>query len=201
MAVSAFKSSSRRTNLAPTTSSSSSSSAGQASVRHSTENSPKKAPLRRSRSVSAFSRTQLDVSSPTSHDFLNKRENPLFWTTGSPPDLDAVDPQRSVAVTPNSNPGGRSVKAPSSGDGDDRRGRSVARNADALGNRKELVGRSLSRVDTGRRNRSVSRCPASRRRDVNSEVCPLYSERFCIFFAVNVIGYKEGTLCFVVCTE
>ncbi|KAF3434333.1 hypothetical protein FNV43_RR25436 [Rhamnella rubrinervis] len=165
MAVSAFKSSSRRTNFAST----SSSSTGQASVRQSTDNSPKKAPLRRSRSVSAFSRTQLDVSSSTSDDFLNKRDNPLFWTTGSPPDLDAVNPQKPLAVTPSSTSGARNLKAPSSGDVGDRRGRSATRNSDGLGNRKELVGRSLSRVDTGRRNRSVSSCPVSRRRDVSSE--------------------------------
>lgn len=44
----------------------------------------------------------------------------------------------------------------------------MARNSEALVGRKELGG-SLSRVDTGRRNRSVSRCPVSRRHLVNSE--------------------------------
>ncbi|XP_015876216.3 uncharacterized protein LOC107412901 isoform X2 [Ziziphus jujuba] len=164
MAVSAFKSSSRRSNIAST------SYTTPSSIRNPTENSPKKAPLRRSRSVSAFSRTQLDgpssSSSSCADDFLNKRDNPLFWTTGSPPDLNSIDPQKPNTST---STGTKNLKAPSSSAGDMRRGRSVARNADAQGTRKEVVARSLSRVDTGRRNRSLSRNPISRRQDVNSE--------------------------------
>ncbi|KAH7536815.1 hypothetical protein FEM48_Zijuj03G0026400 [Ziziphus jujuba var. spinosa] len=168
MAVSAFKSSSRRSNIAST------SYTTPSSIRNPTENSPKKAPLRRSRSVSAFSRTQLDgpssSSSSCADDFLNKRDNPLFWTTGSPPDLNSIDPQKpNTSTSTSTSTGTKNLKAPSSSAGDIRRGRSVARNADAQGTRKEVVARSLSRVDTGRRNRSLSRNPISRRQDVNSE--------------------------------
>ncbi|PON81140.1 hypothetical protein TorRG33x02_230990 [Trema orientale] len=155
MAVSAFKSSSRRNNLTnPSSSSSSKHTTISNNGRQSPEIPPKKqAPTRRSRSVSAFSRTSSELSSASSHDFLNKRDNPLFSATPSPPDLD--NPAASVA--------------PGSAVADSRRGRSVARNSDVLvGGRKE-AGRSLSRVDTGRRNRSLSRCPVSRKHCVNSE--------------------------------
>ncbi|XP_021687327.2 uncharacterized protein LOC110669820 isoform X2 [Hevea brasiliensis] len=139
MAVAAFKSSSRR----PTNSSSLSSSKEETKP-----NSPNKPPTRRSRSVSAVSRSHLQTSSPSS-DFLNKRDNPLYWTTVSPPD--------------NENP--------KSSDADTRRGRSVSRNADVaenvFGSRKD-IGRSLSSVYTGRR-RSLSRGPVARTHHLNSE--------------------------------
>ncbi|PON59700.1 hypothetical protein PanWU01x14_157570 [Parasponia andersonii] len=155
MAVSAFKSSSRRNNL---TNPSSSSSSKHTTISNNGGQNPeippkKQAPTRRSRSVSAFSRTSSELSSASSHDFLNKRDNPLFSATPSPPELD--NPAASVATG--------SVVA------DSRRGRSVARNSDVpVGGRKE-AGRSLSRGDTGRRNRSASTCPVSRKHYVNSE--------------------------------
>ncbi|XP_062091556.1 uncharacterized protein LOC133797615 [Humulus lupulus] len=158
MAVSAFKSSSRRNNITTPPSSSSASTIPNNNGRRSPEISAKRqtAP-RRSRSVSAFSRTSSDVSS-ASLDFLNKRDNPLFSATPSPPDLD--NPAPLVAPT-----GAR----PSTASADNRRGRSVARNDNAaLGARKEFS-RTTSRVDSGRRNRSVSRCPAPRKHYVNSE--------------------------------
>ena len=153
MAVAAFKSSSRRGN--PTTTNSN-------TAKQSRDTSPKKAPIRRSRSVSAFSRTSANNSTETSttisSDFLNKRDNPLFWsssTSKSPPEL---EPQCS------------------NGGEDSRRGRSVTRNGGVgIGSNKGAgmeAARSLSSVGTAaaRRNRSVSQCPVSRRRDVTSEV-------------------------------
>ncbi|KAI8546052.1 hypothetical protein RHMOL_Rhmol07G0086000 [Rhododendron molle] len=133
MATSAFKSTSRRATAS--------------------ERSPdKKAPIRRSHSVSALSRThhrhhhhlpQHDVAS----DFSNKRDNPLFWTTASPP------PDEELGSS-----------APAAETGSAERGRSVVRNSDLVGKKvvesgkkKDVPGRSLSRVDTGRRRRSVSR--------------------------------------------
>ncbi|KAE9592753.1 hypothetical protein Lalb_Chr19g0132561 [Lupinus albus] len=128
MAVSAFKSSSRRGN--------------QSSAPSSTPPSQplNKPPIRRSRSVSAFSRSNLDIST----EFLNKRDNPLFDQTSSNSDL----------------------KGPLSADSSNR-GRSVTRNGEsrssaAIG-RKES-GRVLSGVDWGRRTRSASQCPVPRRR-------------------------------------
>ncbi|GMY23549.1 hypothetical protein FCV25MIE_18790 [Fagus crenata] len=153
MAVAAFKSSSRRGNpIAHSTTS------AITVGKESRESSPKKAPIRRSRSVSAFSRTTNSTENISS-DFLNKRDNPLFWSR-SPPD---TEPQctRPAAAT--------------NGAEDNRRGRSVTRNASVgVGSNKGSGGgkeatRSLSTVDTARRNRSVSRCPGSRRRDVTSE--------------------------------
>ncbi|XP_058226072.1 uncharacterized protein LOC131334819 isoform X2 [Rhododendron vialii] len=132
MATSAFKSTSRRATAS--------------------ERSPdKNAPIRRSHSVSALSRThhrhhhlpQHDVAS----EFSNKRDNPLFWTSASPPDDKEVGSSAAAAET-----------------GSAERGRSVVRNSDLVGKKvvesgkkKDVPGRSLSRVDTGRRRRSVSR--------------------------------------------
>ncbi|XP_024026262.1 uncharacterized protein LOC21403166 isoform X1 [Morus notabilis] len=165
MAVSAFKSSSRRSNLTNPSSSSSSSTATP-SVRPNADASPARKPatLRRSRSVSAFSRTSSEIPASSSDDFLNKRDNPLFWSTGSPPDLE-INP---VSVAPLKGVVSDSGEANRKKESSDGRGRQAARNPDALPGRKE-VGRSLSRVDAGRRNRSVSRGPVSRRHFVNSE--------------------------------
>lgn len=142
--MAAFKSSSRRGN--PTTTNSN-------TAKESRDTSPKKAPIRRSRSVSAFSRTSANNSTDSiSCDFLNKRDNPLFWsssTAKSPPEL---EPQCS------------------NGGEDSRRGRSVTRNGGVgIGSNKGAgmeAARSLSSVGTAaaRRNRSVSR-----RGDVTSE--------------------------------
>ncbi|KAJ1376816.1 hypothetical protein SESBI_49547, partial [Sesbania bispinosa] len=140
MATAAFKSSSRRGSQSSTTPSNTPSSSGRSSNN--------RAPIRRSRSVSAFSRTSssLDVST----EFLNKRDNPLFSTT------DEV-PQSNQTLLETSTPAKGASSAVSNGGA---RGRSVARNAEP--GRKDS-GRSLSRVDTGRRTRSASQCPVSRR--------------------------------------
>lgn len=166
MAVSAFKSSSRKNNL---TNPSSSSTTNNGRPNPDLSSKKSQTAIRRSRSVSAFSRASSEAS--TAEDFLNKRDNPLFWANSSPPDLET--------------PAAPSI-APSNGvvSGDNRRGRSVARNGDGLGGRKEVVGRSLSTVDSGRRNRSVSRAPVSRSRYVNSEVWCLFPEKIWLLFWV-----------------
>ncbi|XP_040368845.1 uncharacterized protein LOC112181834 isoform X2 [Rosa chinensis] len=164
MAVSAFKSSTRRSNPTGASTSSSSSAISKRSTDIDTSSTKKpNPPIRRSRSVSAFSRS---VSTLDSQDniFLNKRDNPLFWSTDSPT---AVDPK-----TPLVKPDKDSRPATSSSAADTRRGRSVSRNADVLVGRSQSrvdSSRSLSRVDTGRRNRSVSRCPEPRGRSVISK--------------------------------
>ncbi|KAF4384679.1 hypothetical protein F8388_003986 [Cannabis sativa] len=153
MALSAFKSSSRRNNITTPPSSSSSTIPNNNGRRAPDISAKRQAAARRSRSVSALSRTTSDFSN-ASIDFLNKRDNPLFSATPSPPDLDNPAPTDS---------------RPSTVSADSRRGRSVSRNDNAsLGATKE-VGRTLSRVDTGRRNRSVSRCPGPRKSYMNSE--------------------------------
>ncbi|XP_061350252.1 uncharacterized protein LOC133295430 isoform X2 [Gastrolobium bilobum] len=128
MAVAAFKSSSRRGNQSSTPSNTSSSSG------RPTNRAP---PIRRSRSVSAFSRTNSDLST----EFLNKRDNPLFSTA------DQTQPTKNLLET----------STPAEGIA---RGRSVARSAEPGRNES---GRSLSRADSGRRTRSASQCPVSRR--------------------------------------
>ncbi|KAK9283978.1 hypothetical protein L1049_012236 [Liquidambar formosana] len=184
MAVSVFKSTSKRGNLGISSSSSSSrTSTSSGTGRESTKNSPKKVPPRRSRSVSALSRTHLDMAS----DFLNKRDNPLFWSSGSPPDkgIESVNPivvakfdENAIGIAKfeeilsKSSVTNAKIGSGGGGGGDSRRGRSVLRNADVgnhySGGRKE-VGQSLSRTDTGRRGRSVSRHPASRGHHGTSE--------------------------------
>lgn len=163
MAVSAFRSNSRRVGAYSSTLSS----------RESTETStsPNKKPLvppRRSRSVSAHPRRGDDVSASSStpnssSDFLIKRDNPLFCSGGSPAVADSmklggggdqgrVDPGKAKAGV------------------DDRRGRTTLRNADRgsrmSGTEQKGVGRSLSRART----RSVSQRPVSRGHFVSSEV-------------------------------
>lgn len=126
MAVAAFKSSSRRANLTTT-------SATHSAGKEGTEKEKpqkKAAPIRRSQSVSAFSRrTTTAATNDEISEFLNKRDNPLFWSSGSgsPPKPDATNTK---------------AKTASNGAADDRRGRSVTKG---------------SWVDAGRRNRSASR--------------------------------------------
>ncbi|KAL1346437.1 uncharacterized protein [Arachis hypogaea] len=159
MAVAAFKSSSRRGNRNQNHSNSISAT----SARSSRQESRTKAPIRRSRSVSAFSRGSSDIST----EFLNKRDNPLFCSaTPSLPsgNDDAQPPPSSVLLeasdfdrpTPSaSDPNNKAFGA---------RGRHVTRNVDAKGGSwSSSTGRSLSRSDAGRRTRSASQCPASRR--------------------------------------
>ncbi|KAL6289071.1 hypothetical protein ACE6H2_006581 [Prunus campanulata] len=184
MAVSAFKSSSKRSNAATTSSASTTSSVGRQQITDKDNNNPaKKAPLRRSRSVSAFSRTSLDASAES---FLNKRDNPLFWST----DAQAVDPQQLLKPTKLDAATSKDSRQTSSAGTDSRRGRSGLRNSDALGTRKE-AGRSLSWVDPSSRNRSVSRGPDSRRHFVNSK-----SDDEQVWGSLNKVGSdgKKGAL-------
>ncbi|KAK7317414.1 hypothetical protein RJT34_01615 [Clitoria ternatea] len=127
MAVAAFKSSSRRgTTQSPTTpSNATSSSSGRSATRASN-------PIRRSRSVSAFSRGSSDIST----EFLIKRDNPLFDETSKT----LLEPS-----SPTDGPPSRRVESAGS----------VTRNSEP--------GRSLTRVDSGRRTRSASQCPVPRR--------------------------------------
>lgn len=127
MAVAAFKSSSRRgtqssahSNAPPNTTSSS----GRSSTR-----APN--PTRRSRSVSAFSRGSFDISTIT--EFLNKRDNPLFF--------DETQSTKAL-LTETSTP---------------------ANSARSAGPGRRETGRVLSIADSGRRARSASQCPVSRR--------------------------------------
>ncbi|KAK3005512.1 hypothetical protein RJ639_017190 [Escallonia herrerae] len=139
MATAAFRSSSRRGSPTPDNSSNSS--------------KPNPERRRRSSSVSAVSRAQLHVPS----EFSNKRENPLFWSSGSPPGRDAGFPDADVSsefAESSSRVSGALTSRPEVAG---QRGRPVARNPDG-GSKKEM-GRSLSRVDTGQRGRSVSRGP------------------------------------------
>ncbi|XP_072080104.1 uncharacterized protein [Arachis hypogaea] len=157
MAVAAFKSSSRRGNQ------NHSNSTSATSARSSRQESRTKAPIRRSRSVSAFSRGSSDIST----EFLNKRDNPLFCsvTPSSPPGNDDAQPPPSSLLleasdfdrpTPSASNPNNKASGP--------RGRHVTRNVDAKGGSwSSSTGRSLSRSDAGRRTRSASQCPASRR--------------------------------------
>ncbi|KAL2326129.1 hypothetical protein Fmac_025187 [Flemingia macrophylla] len=119
MAVAAFKSSSRRGTQPSTRSATPPSSSGRSSTR-----APN--PIRRSRSVSAFSRASSDIST----EFLNKRDNPLF-----------DEPQSQTLPEASTAPG-------------------LARKGEP--DRRE-TGRTFSRADSGRRTRSASQCPVSRR--------------------------------------
>ncbi|KAJ6325731.1 hypothetical protein OIU76_012755 [Salix suchowensis] len=167
MAMAAFKSTSRREKT--TTTSAAISDKETSTKQHAL---PRKTiPSRRSRSVSAVSRSHLvDTCSTTrtaaegtatgSTDFLIKRDNPLYWSNVSPPGkevsevLVGKEESKSVPTKPNVV-------------GDSRRGRSVSRKADA-GRNVSGIGRNLSR-DPVSRGRSVSRPPGSRGHFVNSE--------------------------------
>ncbi|KAH0981322.1 hypothetical protein GBA52_008499 [Prunus armeniaca] len=138
MAVSAFKSSSKRSNAATNSSASTTSSVGRQQMADKDNNNPaKKAPLR---------------SLTLQHRKIRDRRPPAG--------------------------------------ADSRRGRSGLRNSDALGTRKE-AGRSLSRVDPSRRNRSISRGPDSRRHFVNSK-----SDDEQVWGSLNKVGSdgKKGAL-------
>lgn len=121
MASAAFKSTSRRGN----------------ETSNSSNKEPPKRRLQRSLSVSAVPRNQLDIDS----DFLNKRDNPLFWSTTSPPDKETQQPEKSSGSQVNGATASKS--AASAG----QRGRSVTRNADFRG--KKTIDRSLSRGHYG----------------------------------------------------
>ncbi|KAI3717178.1 hypothetical protein L1987_68614 [Smallanthus sonchifolius] len=120
---------------------------------------PQKPKLRRSLSVNALSRsTQLDI--PT--EFLNKRENPLYWATGGSPTVDNnIETPSPVDVA-----AAAALESKSSDVRVGQRGRSVNRSSDLRngGQKGEISGRrrSLSRVNdtgsgNGRLGRSVSR--------------------------------------------
>ncbi|KAJ9685115.1 hypothetical protein PVL29_017228 [Vitis rotundifolia] len=149
MAVSAFKSTSRRGNLASSTTNTSSSSSSSSSHIH---------PPRRSRSVSAVSRDQLDAT-----EFLNKRDNPLFWTTTNT--LPPENPVQSQNATDSESKFERKASkfsAPNSEVLDATRGRSVSRTSSA-GNQIAGGGKGIGR------SRSVSRRPVPRGNHWNSE--------------------------------
>ncbi|KAK4252859.1 hypothetical protein QN277_011001 [Acacia crassicarpa] len=172
MAVAAFKSSTRRGNLtSPSVTVSARESREEA--RKSREEARKKAPIRRSRSMSAFSRTSSDISD----EFVNKRDNPLFCSSTSPPEgqIECMEMEGTPKVDENAattlDPA--SAKSTNSNSGFGWRGRSVTRDnavscKGPMVGRKE-TGRSLSRLDTSRRNRSASQVPLSRRHYSTSE--------------------------------
>ncbi|KAI4382630.1 hypothetical protein MLD38_008569 [Melastoma candidum] len=179
MAVSAFKSSSRRSTQNPSSAS---------SCARDTDKKPP--PPRRSRSVSSYPRRgHQQLPEVVSPEFLIKRDNPLFWIgDGSVRDevfgdgpalkekvLGLVDDVRMINGGFRGDgvgSGGRKGKGVVLGAGDGRRGRSVSRDVVVgsvpVGSRKGL-GRSLSRVDTGKRSRSVSQNPVPRGYSVTSE--------------------------------
>ena len=138
MAVSAFRSKSKRsTSVAPPNPVSS-------LKNRPADDAEKKIPARRSRSVSAVSRYAGAAAEPAEVEFMNKRDNPLFSRSGSPSLLPSSESDVHYEVLE----GGRS-------DFDSKRGRSVSRSS---GFEKESSSnRSLSRVSTGGRRRSVSR--------------------------------------------
>ncbi|KAI3419933.1 uncharacterized protein J3R85_012860 [Psidium guajava] len=167
MAVSAFKSTSRR---GASASASSGAAAPSPSVREASRDALRRASPRRSRSVSAFSRV---ASSP---EFLNKRDNPLFCSGDSPPEKETL-PEKLIRGGGNSGDlesriGRTKAEGRSPSVVDERRGRSISRNggvgSNPSGDRRD-VGRSLSKVNTTRRVRSVSRNPVSRGHFVSSE--------------------------------
>ncbi|KGN52146.1 uncharacterized protein LOC101207070 [Cucumis sativus] len=162
MAMTAFKSSSRRGGSTSSTSSSSIGASTSGKDSKQSGNSPKKSTIRRSRSVSAFSRSS---TADVSGDFSNSRDNPLFWSNGS----SSLEEARAVNLESDGSSTRISVGGPkrvSSGGVENTRGRSVSRSSDsgsiASGSRK-IGGRSLSRVGTERRERSasVTRYPVS----------------------------------------
>lgn len=170
MAMTAFKSSSRRGGSTSSTSSSSIGASTSGKDSKQSGNSPKKSTIRRSRSVSAFSRSS---TADVSGDFSNSRDNPLFWSNGS----SSLEEARAVNLESDGSSTRISVGGPkrvSSGGVENTRGRSVSRSSDsgsiASGSRK-IGGRSLSRVGTERRERSasVTRYPVSSQ-SFNSEV-------------------------------
>ncbi|KAL5994956.1 hypothetical protein ACLOJK_025013 [Asimina triloba] len=158
MAVSAFRSTSKRGNIA--SSSNSSSSAKESN----SGDLGKKIPHGRSRSVSAVSRSYSEISLPSSVvEFSNKRDNPLF-SNSSPSPPDELEHENVIGISKfpeRSVESARTLTKPmGSGVPESRRGRSVSRSSDVKnqlpGTRTEY-GRSLSRVDTRRRQRSLSR--------------------------------------------
>ncbi|KAF3789625.1 hypothetical protein EJ110_NYTH17893 [Nymphaea thermarum] len=164
MAVSSFKSTSKRGSFLQKDRGGDGDSA-----RSNPDELGKKTVMRRSRSVSAFPRDRsIDLSRPSPLDFANKRDNPLFGSTSSSPEspksMDVVG-IRGMADTLDSGKGraisGASSSRPGSssglvGDGE-RRGRSVCRREPFRAGSVKAPSRSVSRVDTGRRQRSVSR--------------------------------------------
>ncbi|XP_026414589.1 suppressor protein SRP40-like isoform X1 [Papaver somniferum] len=160
MAASAFKSTTKRGNFGTSSSNPRTSTSSTTYNNVKEEDLSSKGSLRRSRSVSALSRTSSSSSSIV--DFLNKIDNPLFGSTStSPPDLlESETLSRVAKFDPKASKFNVSVTK-SDGYMDNRRGRSVVRNSECVnkygGAPKEVSGRSLSTVDTGRRRRSVSR--------------------------------------------
>ncbi|KAK6233702.1 hypothetical protein QUC31_006108 [Theobroma cacao] len=159
-ASSTFESSLRRGNPTRKTTPSSSDSSKRAAT----------APPRRSRSVSAFSRTSHSDFS----EFSIKRDNPLFDNNNNNHDDDDNETVFKSVLKSDQITSKTKHKAVAADENSNRRGRSVSRtgpdgkHASASGNSKELS-RSLSVVDTRRRVRSVSRTPLSRSHLASSE--------------------------------
>ncbi|KAK1318705.1 hypothetical protein QJS10_CPB04g00581 [Acorus calamus] len=149
MAVSAFKSTSKRGNFAtPAT--------GSSSTKETNTEDPKKKSQhrRRSRSVSAASRTHFDSSSSrvplNISEFSDKRDNPLF-SSSSPSPPGGCKSEKSIGFGEFDR--GSRQKPTGADVSDGRRGRVASRNSGSGGGIK-FSGRSLSRVDTGRHRQS-----------------------------------------------
>ncbi|KAL2942976.1 Glucocorticoid modulatory element-binding protein 2 [Bienertia sinuspersici] len=157
MATSAFKSTSKRT----TTSSSSTKNKQQLQQSQKNQNLTQKAPPRRSRSLSAFSRTHLDTTS----EFQNKTDNPLFSIDGSPNSEEDFDGLKFSNIDIPKFVGVNTSAGSSDFGGESRRGRSISRNFEGdvkssdgggAGEVRKSFGRSLPRVDKVHRRRSSS---------------------------------------------
>ncbi|KAI9083263.1 hypothetical protein K1719_034795 [Acacia pycnantha] len=144
MAVAAFKSSSRRGNLT--------SPSVTVSASEFREEAHKKAPIQRSRSVSA--RTSSDVC-----NYLVKRDNPLFCTQTESMEMEGTPKVYKTTAT-TLDPVG--VKSTNSNSGFGWGGKSVTR--DNAVSCKE-TGQSLSRLDTSCGNRSASQVPGEAEQD------------------------------------
>ncbi|XP_019161767.1 PREDICTED: uncharacterized protein LOC109158301 isoform X2 [Ipomoea nil] len=153
MATAAFKSTSKRGTVTNATNPNSRENPTPAS----SSSSSSKPLRRRSLSVSAISRT---TTQDTSSEFSNKRDNPLFWTSNSPPG-DHVGNEKEIG---NENETGKSAldgfsigkvasgstKSRTPNSAAENRGRSTTRSSGGV---RDGIGRSVSRV----RGRSVSR--------------------------------------------
>ncbi|KAK1279299.1 hypothetical protein QJS04_geneDACA015100 [Acorus gramineus] len=142
MAVSAFKSTSKRGTFAATPTASSSNA-----KEPKTEDPKKKKPQqRRSRSVSAASRNRTEVSSPrlplNISEFSDTRDNPLF-SSSSPSPPDSRKTQRSTRL--GESDCGLHQKPIKIDALDTRRGRAASRSSSGCGGDGKFSGRSLSR--------------------------------------------------------
>ncbi|KAK1293806.1 hypothetical protein QJS10_CPA16g01272 [Acorus calamus] len=177
MAVSAFKSTSKRGNFStPATGSSSTKETN-------TEDPQKKSQhRRRSRSVSAASRTHFD--SPSSRlplnisEFSDKRDNPLF-SSSSPSPPGGCKSEKSIGFGEFDR--GSRPKPTGADVSDGRRGRVASRSS---GGGSKFSGRSLSKVDTGRRRQAF----------LNSESEIEDGSVLCLTRRNKNVGYSNGNI-------